>query len=84
MNKVLFIGDSQCFFEALRKQVQLSQSLSLEFLAVNDIKGQLTNLADYDVIILDIICLNQKKSFRDRFFKRYRETTFDCLDPTRK
>ena len=31
----------------------MSQSLSLEFLAVNDIKGQLTNLADYDVIILD-------------------------------
>ena len=69
MNKVLFIGDSQCFFEALRKQVQLSQSLSLEFLSVNDIKGQLTNLTDYDVIILDIVCLNQKKASEIDFLK---------------
>jgi DNA-binding response OmpR family regulator len=69
MSKILFIGDNQRFYEALRKQIQLSQNLSLEFLATHEIKAPITNLTEYGVIILDIICLNHKKASEIDFLK---------------
>ena len=69
MSKILFISDNQRFYEALRKQIQLSQNLSLEFLAAHDIKAPITNLTEYGIIILDIICLNHKKASQIDFLK---------------
>ena len=69
MSKILFIGDNQRFYEALRKQIQLSQNLSLEFLVTHEIKAPITNLTEYGVIILDTICLNHKKASEIDFLK---------------
>jgi DNA-binding response OmpR family regulator len=69
MSKILFIGDNQRFYEALRKQIQLSQNLSLEFLTTHEIKAPITNLTEYGVIILDTICLNHKKASEIDFLK---------------
>ena len=69
MSKILFIGDNQRFYEALRKQIQLSQNLSLEFLATHEIIAPITNLTEYGVIILDTICLNHKKASEIDFLK---------------
>ena len=69
MSKILFISDNQHFYEALRKQIQLSQNLSLEFLATHEIIAPITNLTEYGVIILDTICLSHKKASEIDFLK---------------